>query len=280
MLSDTPGLCRSCGLPSTNDLCPDCEPSAPLLVEDPAARVAALAALGADDRRFVLLVALRARRLWSGPLAEPLLRWLMDHGGTLLFARWLAEDARHGWIAWPSLAVAEPDRTLARAPLWLAPADAPVAHLLKPWRGDLARQSALVIRLSSCGLDDARIDATIAAMPWTVRAFGRLGRHAGRAHPTEVGWRPQPALAERTRRRWPIERLERDGILCCTVCGENLPAAGPCGWCDTDPEDEPPTVLPLADLFSERALCPVCSHDQCSAAVPLQCACCGVERDL
>ncbi len=274
-MTETVATCRSCGLISAADLCADCAPSEPLLDPDPKQRLAALKVLGAGDRRFVTLVALRSRRLWSGPLAEPLLEWLMHNGGTLTFARWIAEDAHHGAVAWASLAAAEPRRTLGRSPLWLARADAPVERLLKPWRGELGRMSGLVIRLSSCGLPKERIDAAIAAMPWQVRTFGKLGQHAGQTYPTQEGWKPAAELFDRVRRRWPVERLEPDGILCCTVCGENLPAEGPCGWCDTDPDVEPPSLLPVGDFLAERALCGTCGHDQTTAAVPIQCACCG-----
>lgn len=271
-------------MPAVTDLCADCEPAAPLFDPQPARRLETLGQLDKKDRRFVLLAALRGGRLWHDvvsdgvDLGDALMRWLIDHGNTMLFARWIAEDAHYGAVAWAPLANAETKRTLLRAPCWLVRPNAPADELLRGWaRKLLPRFSALGFRLGGCDLPDAVLDRVVDAMPIPGRPTMRASISNGRKHPTKNTWYPSPdMLAAAPRwRRWPLQ-LAPEGCVCCTMCGEPLGKTGACVWCGNDPEvDEPPTLLPLTELIAERALCPRCGIDQTTRATPLRCPGCG-----
>jgi hypothetical protein len=214
--------------------------------------------------------------------------WLLRHEPTIVFLRWLAEDSWYGDSALSLLASREDPQELARcllrAPLWLArwgQADQDRSHpLVRTWSVHPKRLYALGFRLGSCGVDQRRerdharfIGAFSDVWGW----LALLAMRAGRRRPTRGAWRPSAAQLDGANhwRRWPLARLEDDGVLVCGLCAEPLPASGVCAFCGTDPEEEAPAVLPLADLLAEREPCPMCGLDLTSRALPAACGCCG-----
>ena len=97
----------------------------------------------------------------------------------------------------------------------------------------------------------------------------------GEAAPTVAQWRPDADQLARSPRRWPLMRWEEGCPVCCGMCGEPLPATGSCAWCGTNPDQEPPMLAPLADLFSERKVCATCGVDQSTRLAPARCPGCG-----
>jgi hypothetical protein len=284
MIESSDGRCRACGVACDQPLCDSCLPAQPLLDPEPDRRLAALESMSVDQRRFVLLAALRGGHLWDGvrvgavDLGTRLLDWLLRHGGTETYLRWIAEDVKYGSLAWETCVSYEFARTLLRAPMWLARDDAPVEALLRGFAADLTRYNALGFRLGSCQLGDGELARVIDAAPRRARSYLRKAFEAGRANPTMGTWYPTETQRRAARgwRRWPIERLEPDGLLACTICGESLPGSGACLWCGNDPDrGEPASLLPVGELLERRLLCSACGLDQTTACAPLQCPCCG-----
>lgn len=283
--------CPACGLPTTGPLCGDCAPAAAFLVGSPEERLAALQQATVTDRPRVLLAAVRGGRLWAGvtwgelDLGDALLDWLLQHGPTEIFTRWIAEDAEYGGVAYGALAAHDRGLAMLRAPLWLAPgrraARDGAEGLLNPLveeRG--AGWSALAFRLGSCA-PDAETGAAYAEVfpqPFRMLAKGTIG--IARRRPTKTDWRPEEAAVRAAAgwRRWPLARIEAEGLLVCAVCGEGLPAEGACAWCGTDPDEEPPMALPPGELLAERAPCGTCGLDLTVRAMPVRCGGCGSPR--
>lgn len=288
----TKQTCASCGQPSLTPRCPYCSPAGALVSPDKAERLAVLNDCGTSQRAKVVLAFLRAGVLLQEQDAPcPLLLWLLRVSPTIVFVRWLAEDSVYGDLALPLLAGQkdrhEIDRSLLRAPLWLvrwSHSDLERAHpLIRSWICEPRRLYALGSRLGACLADmtPERRDSSFARFlsGWTDiwGWLGLLAMHSGKKNPKPGIWSPNAELLDRstTWRRWPLERLEGGCVLVCTICAENLPAHGPCRYCGCDPEEEPPSLLPIADLLVERSLCPHCGFDLCTRAVPARCGCCG-----
>lgn len=269
--------CLPCGAPSELAVCANCALCGELLSPVPGVRMLALRRSTAADRPKVMAAALRAGHLFedvtvSGEhLAEVLLAWLLENAPTLTWLRYLAEDARWGWTVQPVLAAQEPERTLLRLPEWMSAPGARPQPVLRAYAGlSPARFAAVGYRLGSCGVPASRWED---AVPEGARPEVRLAARSAARAPTETHWRP--TRLDRAPRRWPFPRRE-DGLpLCCGLCGEALPASGPCAWCATSPEDEPPTLAPLGDLFKPRKVCVTCGVDQATGLVPARCPGCG-----
>ncbi|MFT5682187.1 MAG: hypothetical protein ACI8RZ_003105 [Myxococcota bacterium] len=273
--------CRSCGLPADAPLCARCAPAAEFLHSDAAERSLSLRIATPDQRPLVFLAMLRGGALWESAGPE-LLGWMTEEQTGLLFNRWLAEDAVYGGMALKNLARTDRTRCLTRAPLWLAPhrpASSDMAALLigtsitdVPWL------YALAFRLGASADSAETRKAWQAIFPAGVRPLIQATMRFGR--PAEDRWLPDAAQLSATPRRWPIERLEEEGVVVCAVCGECLPASGPCRWCQTDPEDEPPMILRFSALFQQRDPCKRCELDLTTAAAPGLCPGCGLEDPL
>lgn len=286
--------CTACGQPSLTARCPRCAPAGALVSTITDERLTALERCDASKRAEVVLAFLRAGVLLQEQDPLPFLQWLLRVSPTIVFLRWLAEDSLYGDLALPLLAEQkgrpEIDRSLLRAPLWLARWGQPDSErnhpLIRAWNREPKRLYALGFRLGAClaqetterrGRDTARFMAGWSDI-WGWLAL--LAMRSGRKNPSPGSWTPSPELLDRstTWRRWPLERLEAEGVLVCSVCAENLPAQGPCRFCGCDPEQEPPSILPLADLLAERSPCPHCGFDLCTRARPARCGCCGASQ--
>lgn len=282
-MSSPPLRCDACGLPAPRSPCAYCAAAGDFVHSSASVRLEALESAGPERRPQVLLAALRAGRLWSDR-HDPLLTWLMNHGGTNTFARWLAEDARYGVYAVQPLAVQETERAVQRAPLWMAHGRTGPHAVGKRIFAVLGTRPAafyaLSVRLGSCvhpergGRDE---EVWRLSFPRLAGWLGLYAMRAGKKNPPQKGWRPGPDDLERATRwrRWPLENLEGGNAVICTVCGEPLPATGPCRFCATDPTREPPTELPLTDLLSARTLCQRCGIDLTTHAMPTRCPGCG-----
>ncbi len=278
--------CRACEQPSASRICVHCAPSMPFCDPDRSVRMAALAKADRSDRPKVITAMLRCGRLWERD-ADALLAWLLEPWTTTTLARWLGEDTVHGERALRVLGSAkqEAERNLLRAPLWLAHwrpvADKAVHPLLRPRWLSFSQACALASRLGSCvppGEDDSRYAATLSSLPGLARWLGGLAFGRGRRHGPGGLWSPTEEVLARARRwrRWPLGRLEGRDVLCCSLCGESLPAVGSCLYCGTSPDNEPPMSLPVAELLNvPRPLCPTCGFDICRPASPVRCPCCG-----
>jgi hypothetical protein len=242
--------------------------------------------LGPENRKFVMLAAVRGKHLWSGVrtkgvnLDQVLMEWLMANRCTIMWARWIAEDAVYGPYSWNTLIKDDDfDRTLLRLPMWLASG--------KAFRGGVygalgrhvpthRRHEAFEARLGSSGLPPIVIRSALSGQEWIGR---QLAAQAARGdyRTKEYSWTPSATQRDQAprHRRWPIEWIEDNVILCCTLCGEGLPADGACMWCGTDPDE--PTELPIDELFAQRPLCPVCGIDYTASVVPVLCPGCGTE---
>ncbi len=283
----TPHSCPACGLATDRaGLCAPCAPAGDLLHADPAIRLAALARAAAADRPRVLLAAMRGGSLWTGTtadgqaLAPALLTWLMHEGGTRVFARYLAEDARFGSYSYATLSHHDRERAMLRAPVWLAAGRDPRGphELMRGWWGRVDLLAAAAFRLGSCKLSPAELDAAIEGMPGHFRMWARMAADRARRNPSTDRWRATDDDRARAAvwRRWPLTRLEGPGVCCCTTCGEALPADGPCLFCGVDPDlVDGPTLLPIEALFTDRSDCPSCGIDRCMAVVPVRCPGCG-----
>jgi len=266
----------------TRGLCRECAPASALLDPDERIRWEALARATRPDRPKVMLAAVRGGRLWSrqGPDGEDagaaLLRWLLGHGCTALFARYVAEDAVHGPLAWPVLACDEPTRSLQRAPEWLAAGGNPNA-LVGTWWGRVDLLAALAFRVGGARVNRRVVGRTLAAYRFYDRWWARAAVAAGRMRPTPGTWCPPEPVFEAapSRRRWPIERIEAGGVAVCGFCGEALPARGACRWCGRDAPDDV-CLVAHTEFFKVRALCPRCGVDLCHCA-PVVCPGCGLD---
>lgn len=214
--------------------------------------------------------------------ARAILSWMTEEQTGLVFNRWLAEDAVFGDLALKNLARADRTRSLTRAPIWLAPhrpaAAGMGALLIGTSITDIPWLYALAFRLGASADSPATRKSWQAIFPAGVRPLILATMRFGR--PAEDRWLPDAAQLSATPRRWPIERLEGDGAVVCAVCGECLPASGPCRWCQTDPEEEPPMILPLSAMFQQRDPCRRCELDLTTAAAPGLCPGCGLEDPL
>jgi hypothetical protein len=231
-----------------------------------------------------VLAALRGHKLWSGvkegdkDLGKVLLEWLMAHECTITWARWIAEDAKHGEMAWATLAKSDDfNRTLLRSPIWLCMSDAPLDEFMGGLEKDRQKQSALAVRLGSAHVPTQRIEASLAAMTGSMRSLARRIAKVGAERPTKGSWIPDAVdlATATTHRRWPIERIEPDGIVVCSICAECLPAKYQCTWCGADPEEIDPTLVSAEDLVAERPLCVWCGIDYTARAAPVQCPGCA-----
>lgn len=249
-----------------------------LLSPDAAARFTALNNAVVGDRPTVLLSALTLDwqdvRVEGADAGERILRWLMTHGGTTTFARYIAEDTRWGFVAQPALCTAARQDALIRMPEWLSRPAADAEAVMRAWGASSAADiAALCFRMGSCSVPDA---AWKAAIPSGGGWVGGLAAGWGGSHPT-ASWRPNAVQLGRTPRRWPIPRIEESMAVVCTMCAEVLPAVGECGWCGTDPDAEPPSLAPFAELFVERVVCEDCAVDRAVRMAPVRCPGCAKE---
>jgi len=254
-----------------------------LLDPDPWKRREALEAATHADRPKVMLAAVRGGGLWSQPgpggvdAGRELLEWLLRKGTTLLFARWLAEDARYGHLAWGRLAFDDPSRTLQRVPEWLATGGDPEGIVDALW-GKVNLLAALGFRLGGAGLDQSTIDRVLSRYRWYDRWWAPITVWAGRRQPSAGVWIPDAEVlaAATRRRRWPIERIEPGGLVLCGFCGESLPSQGSCRFCGREPDDDA-SLQPVLESFHKRNLCPRCGIDVADVAPVL---CPGCQLDL
>jgi hypothetical protein len=256
-------------------------PAAELLHPDPEERALSLRIATTEERPLVLLALLRGGALWADAGRE-ILGWMTGEQPELLLNRWLAEDAVFGDLALPNLAHADRARCLTRAPLWLAPhrpaAAGMGALLIGTSITDVPWLYALAFRLGAAADSEQTRASWRAIFPAGIRPL--IGATMWLGRPAEDRWLPDDAQLSAVPRRWPIERLEGEGVVVCALCGECLPASGPCRWCQTDPGDEPPMILPLSAVFGQRDLCPRCALDLTTAASPSACPGCGLADPL
>lgn len=270
--------CSTCGAPTKERICGNCALCGDLLAEEPIQRLSALQAAPATDRAKVMAAALRGGHLYEDvsvqgeDLGVALLGWLLKNAPTLTWIRYIAEDARWGWTTQAVLAVQEPERSLLRLPEWVSQSRGKPEAVVRAYVGTSPeRIAALSLRLGSCDVPASRWRG---GLPAGSGPAVSVASFAARRTPT-AGWRP--ARLDRQPRRWPFPRREQGLPLCCTRCGEALPGFGPCYWCATSPDDEPPTLAPLNDLFKPRKTCGTCGFDQATGLAPASCGGCGAQ---
>jgi len=239
-----------------------------------------------EQRPQVFLAMLRGGSLWLAPgdlAGRELVTWMVEEQTEILFNRWLAEDAVFGHLAIPTLYATDRERSLVRAPIWMAPGrpdeESASEALIDRNVLDLQWLYGLAVRLGSSATNDGVQAAWEKRFPASIRPVVRLAVNMGRARPTAASeaFRPTAAQLTAAPRRWPIELLDGDGVVVCGMCGEGLPAEGACRWCGTDPDEEPAVVVSLEDMFYARPCCPRCEIDLTVAADPTLCPSCGVE---
>ena len=287
-MDEAKGSCRACGsAPATRDgLCEWCEPAAAFLAPTARERAEAVGRARPEERGLLQLAVLRGWRLLARDDATGAashvraLARIEALGRTPAWSAYVAEDAVYGAIAWEAVAAADRERALRRAPVWLAEG--------RPCAGDPEAVGrafgdrpdhvfALAFRLGSCGFDAAALRRVLGAMPAGIPGLAEFARKAAERRPTEVGWRPDPAVLARARsfRRLPLGRLDGPSVVLCGRCGEALPAEGSrCAWCGTPEDAWPPRRLLLFPFLNERQPCPVCGLDLAWAATPSACPCC------
>lgn len=266
--------CLVCGAAASTARCDNCALCGDLLADDPLLRLRALQT--ATERPKVVSAALRGGALFEGvvvqgeDLGHSVMVWLMGHGVSLTWARYVAEDPVWGWVAQPALIATEPERSLLRLPVWVAQPHGRGAATVRAFVGTSPERVAVAaMRLASCGIPEALWRD---GLPQGAGLAADVSVWAAQRTPTATTWRPSGAAGGR---RWPFGRTEAGLPLCCSICGEALPGEGPCGWCGTSPDDEPPMRAPLGDLLAPRQICATCGFDQATALGPVRCGGCG-----